>query len=227
MYVNQTLLANRRVNFNCNSTTDNPFYNPADGLPVSRTRCRAFVAERFPLFPNIASLGVIPELVVTLAPDFRVPYTQQATVGFSRQLLANVSVQADYIYSRGKDVFLQRNINLDLVNGQWVNKDPRFAGINLAENLGFIKYNALQTRVEYRGTALRTGVSYTLAKATSNSNTSAVGGGLATNPWTYLSTRARRMRIVATISCGTPRTSSRSTSSWPASIDTRARCPTV
>ena len=75
VYVNQTLLANRRVNFNCNSTTDNPLYNAAEGLPASRVRCRAFLAERFPLFPNVASLGLIPELVVTLAPDFRVPYT--------------------------------------------------------------------------------------------------------------------------------------------------------
>ncbi|MCA1585195.1 MAG: TonB-dependent receptor [Acidobacteria bacterium] len=182
VYVNQTLLANRRVNFNCNSTTDNPFYNAVEGLPASRTRCRSFLAERFPLFPNIASLGLIPELVVTLAPDFRVPYTRQGTIGLSRQLPGNVAVQADYIYSHGKDVFLQRNINLDFVNNQWVNRDPRFTGINLAENLGFIKYHALQTRSEYRGTKLRTGVSYTLAKATSNSNTSAVGGGLATNP---------------------------------------------
>ncbi len=182
VYVNQTLLANRRVNFNCNSTTDNPLFNAVEGLAASRTRCRAFLAERFPLFPNIASLGLIPELVVTLAPDFRIPYTVQGTLGFVRQLPGNISVQADYIRSNGKDVFLQRNINLDFVNGAWVNLDPRFTGINLAENLGYIEYNALQSRGEYRGNRLRTGISYTLAKATSNSNTSAVGGGLATDP---------------------------------------------
>ena len=182
VYVNQTLLADRRVNFNCNSTTDNPLYNAAEGLAASRVRCRAFMAERFPLFPNVASLGVIPELVVRLAPDFRVPYTQQGTVGVSHQLPGGVWVQADYVHSRGKDVFLQRNINLDFVNGQWVNKDPRFSGINLAENLGYIGYKALQTRTEYRGTKLRTGLSYTLAKATSNSTSTGVGGGLATNP---------------------------------------------
>lgn len=182
VYVNQTLLAARRVNFNCNTTTDNPLYNAADGLAASRTRCRAFLAERFPLFPNINSLGLVPELVVTLAEDFRVPYTVQGTIGLSRQLPGNISVQADYIRSDGKDVFLQRNVNLDFVNGNWVNIDPRFTGVNLAENLGYIEYNALQTRGEYRGTRLRTGISYTLAKATSNSNTSAVGGGLATNP---------------------------------------------
>jgi hypothetical protein len=182
VYVNQTLLADRRVNFNCNSTTDNPLYNAAEGLPASRVRCRAFLAARFPLFPDVASLGLIPELAVALAPDFRVPYTRQGTVGFSRELPGRISVQADFVSSYGKDVLLQRNVNLDFVNGQWINKDPRFTGINLAENLGYIKYNALQTRTEYRGTKLRTGLSYTLAKATSNSSASGVGGGAATNP---------------------------------------------
>ena len=52
VYVNQTLLADQRVNFNCNSTTDNPLYNAAEGLPASRVRCRAFLADRFPLFPD-------------------------------------------------------------------------------------------------------------------------------------------------------------------------------
>jgi len=182
VYVNQTLLANRRVNFNCNSTTDNPLYNAAEGLAASRVRCRAFLAERFPLFPNLAGLGLIPELAVSLAPDFRVPYTRQATVGFSRQLPGGISTQADYVFSDGDDVLLQRNLNLNFVNGQWVNIDPRFTGINVAENLGYIKYHALQTRTEYRGSKLRTGLSYTLSKATSNSSASGVGGGAATNP---------------------------------------------
>ena len=182
VYVNQTLLADRRVNFNCNSTTDNPLYNPVEGLAPSRVRCRSFLAERFPLFPNVASLGLIPELAVALAPDFRVPYTRQAAIGFSQQLPARFSVQADYVYSYGDDVVLQRNLNLDYVNGQWVNKDPRFTGINVNENLGYIRYNALQTRTDYRGSRLRTGLSYTLSKATSNSSASGVGGGAATNP---------------------------------------------
>jgi outer membrane receptor protein involved in Fe transport len=182
VYVNQTLLANRRVNFNCNSTTDNPLYNAAEGLAASRVRCRAFLAERFPIFPNLAGLGLIPELAVALDPDFRVPQTRQATLGFSRQLAGGMWVQADYVYSYGDDVLLQRNLNLDFVNGQWVNRDPRFTGINVAQNLGYIRYNALQTRTEYRGNRLRTGLSYTLAKATSNSSASGVGGGAATNP---------------------------------------------
>ena len=73
VYVNQTLLANRRVNFNCNSTTDNPLYNAAEGLALARPLSRLSGGE-FSAFPNVASLGLIPELAVALAPDFRVPH---------------------------------------------------------------------------------------------------------------------------------------------------------
>jgi len=60
--------------------------------------------------------------------------------------------------------------------------DPRFSGFTLFQNLGFINYNALQTRAEYRGSKLRGGISYTLAKTFSNTLATGVGGGAATNP---------------------------------------------
>jgi hypothetical protein len=50
------------------------------------------------------------------------------------------------------------------------------------QNLGWINYNGLVSRIEYRGATLRAGTSYTLSKATSNSLASGVGGGAATNP---------------------------------------------
>jgi hypothetical protein len=91
-------------------------------------------------------------------------------------------VQADYIHSKGDDVIVQRNVNLAQVNGQFVGVDPRFSAINVYENLGWIKYDGFVSRIEYRGGSLRAGTSYTLAKATSNSLASGVGGGAATNP---------------------------------------------
>ena len=204
VYVNQTLLADRRVNFNCNSTTDNPLYNAAEGLPASRVRCRAFLAERFPLFPNVASLGLIPELAVTLAPDFRVPYTRQATVGFSRQLPGSISVQADYVYSYGKDVVLQRNVNLDFVNGQWVNKDPRFTGINLAENLGL---HQIQRAADAHRIPRHQAADGPLLHARRRRRRTAAPAASAAAPrptrWTCRSTMGRPTRIVATTWCGT------------------------
>ena len=123
----------------------------------SRVRCRAFLAERFPLFPNVASLGLIPELAVALAPDFRVRRTRQAALGFttaSRALLRPGRLRLLVRRRCGAAA----DLNLDFVNGQWVTKDPRFTGINVNENLGYIRYNALQTRTDYRGTRLRTGL---------------------------------------------------------------------
>lgn len=175
VYVNQTLLADTRVSFNANTATANPFW-------PDRNAMRAFLARNFPLFPNLTSLGVIPQLIVALAPDFRIPYTIQGTVGFSRQIGSRMSVQADYVHSRGKDAIIGRDINVVLVNGQYVGANPRYTGFTLVENLGWTRYNGLQTRAEYRSEPGRIGVSYTLAKATSNTLATGVSGSAATNP---------------------------------------------
>ena len=85
-------------------------------------------------------------------------------------------------YSQGYDVIVQRNINLAQVNGQFVTIDPRFTAINTYQNLAWIRYNAPAVTARVRGNRLRGGISYTLAKATSNSLASGVGGGAVTNP---------------------------------------------
>ncbi|HSL19996.1 MAG TPA: carboxypeptidase regulatory-like domain-containing protein [Vicinamibacterales bacterium] len=175
VYTNQTLLAERRVSFNANSSTANPFW-------PDRNAMRAFLARNFPLFPDLSSLGIIPELVVALAPDFRIPYTIQATVGFSRQIGPRMSVQADYVHARGDDSVIARDQNVVLVNGQFVGADPRYTGLNIIENGGWTRYNGLQTRAEFRTTPARIGMSYTLAKATSNTLATQVSGTAATNP---------------------------------------------
>jgi hypothetical protein len=86
------------------------------------------------------------------------------------------------VHSRGKDAVLSRNVNVQKVNGTFVTIDPRFGGFTLFQNLGWINYDALQTRAEYKGTKLRGGASYTLAKTFSNTLATGVGGGAATNP---------------------------------------------
>ncbi len=175
VYVNQTLLADTRVSFNANSSTANPFW-------PDRTAMRAFLAKNFPLFPTLRSLGRIPQLVVFLAPDFRIPYTIQATVGLSRQFGSRVSVQADYVHSRGDDAVIGRDINVALVNGQYVAANPRYTGLQIIENAGWTRYNGLQTRADLRTDPARIGVSYTLAKARSNTLATGVSGTAATNP---------------------------------------------
>jgi hypothetical protein len=51
-------------------------------------------------------------------------------------------------------------------------------------NGGWTQYTALQTRIAYnRGSRLHAGLSYTLARTTSNTLADGIGGGLLTNPF--------------------------------------------
>jgi len=181
IYLNQTLLAEARYVLNASDSTTNPFFNPADPAG-SRTRLRAFLAQNFPNFPNFSQVGRLPQGINGLDPGFRIPYTIQLSGGLTHSIGSRIYLQADYVYARGKDQMIQRNINVQLVNGSFVTKDPRFSNFSLFQNIGWTKYHALQTRAEYRGDRFRWGASYTLAKTTSN--TTAIGpvGGAATNP---------------------------------------------
>ena len=180
-YINQTLLTENRVTLRDNDPTANPFWNAADPTG-SATRLRAYLGQYFPRFPDLSVLGTVVQTATAMAPDFHVPYTVTASSGFTHQFANRIAIQADYVYSRGYDVIVQRNINLAQANGQFVTVDPRFTAINTYQNLAWIKYNALVSGVQYRGNRLRAGISYTLAKATSNSLASGVGGGAVTNP---------------------------------------------
>ncbi len=181
VYINQTLLAIERVSFDANSPTANPFYNPADPAG-SAAQLRAYLAQSFPNFPDLSQAAVAKQFINGMAPDFRIPYQIQATAGFTHDFPRNLELQADYIYSRSDDVVLSNNINIAFQNGQYVTIDPRFTNISLFSNLGWIRYHALQAGLRYNGDRLRSGISYTLAKATSNSSASGVGGGTTTNP---------------------------------------------
>lgn len=180
-YINQTLLTQNRVTLTDNNPTANPFWNPADPTG-SATRLRAYLAQYFPHFPDLSVLGTPQQTATAMDPNFHVPYTVQATGGFTHQFENRVAIQADYVYSHGYDVIVQRNVNLAQVNGQFVSIDPRFSAINMYQNLGWITYNAMVSRIEYRGTTVRAGTSYTLSKGTSDALASGVGGGAATNP---------------------------------------------
>jgi carboxypeptidase family protein/TonB-dependent receptor-like protein len=45
------------------------------------------------------------------SPDRRTPYTDEVTVGFERQLMADLAVSADYVRSQGRDVLMTLNLN--------------------------------------------------------------------------------------------------------------------
>src|SRR5205085_11440339 len=44
-------------------------------------------------------------------PDRHAPYTDQFTIGYERQIATDMSVSADYIYNRQRDMLMQLNLN--------------------------------------------------------------------------------------------------------------------
>ncbi len=45
------------------------------------------------------------------SPDRRTPYTDEATIGFERQLRPDLAVSADYVHSQGRDILMTLNLN--------------------------------------------------------------------------------------------------------------------
>jgi hypothetical protein len=180
-YLNQTLLANRRYSFNVNNTTLNPF------CTTNPTGCKAqlgaFLASKYPNPPDFSVIGVGQAVVNGMDPNFRIPYTIQWSGGATHQFGAHISAQADFVHSHGVGAIVQRNVNVTKNSaGTFVTIDPRFSSFSLYQNLGWIKYNALLTRVAYRTKAASFGISYTLGHTTSDTTTTGVGGGAVTNP---------------------------------------------
>jgi outer membrane receptor protein involved in Fe transport len=182
VYINQTLLTVSRYSFNANDSTANPFWNPAN-TAAGKAALRAFLAQNYPNPPNFALVGGGQQVINGMAPDFRIPYTVQYSGGLTHQFGDKIFAQADYVYSRGVDALVSQNVNVTQNSaGTFVTIDPRFSSYSLFKNLAWTKYKGLQTRVEYRGGKARAGVSYTLAKTTSDTTATGVGGGAMTNP---------------------------------------------
>lgn len=176
--INNSLLAEVTASLNANSSLDNPFWNPSD-RPGSIRRLRAFLAQNFPYWPDLSVVPAAKQRLVTIN-DMTTPFTRQYSGGVSYQLPFNLTVDADIVYSQGVDGIVARNDNVALVNGAYITPDQRFGVINAYHNDGWTRYKALQTQARYRKGSARVGVSYTLAKTTSNYATG-IKGGAATN----------------------------------------------
>ncbi|MEO7792254.1 MAG: carboxypeptidase regulatory-like domain-containing protein [Vicinamibacterales bacterium] len=181
IYLNETLLSERRLTLSANDPGTNPFWNAAD--PVgSRAAARAFLVQSYPAYPNLSQLRFSTETILGVAPDFKIPYSAQSSIGATHHLGA-LTLQADFAYSRTDDAASSPDINWALTNGAYVRADPRYSRISLVQNNGWIRYRALLTRAEYRaGDRGRVGVSYTVAKTRSNTSTG-LGTGGNTNPF--------------------------------------------
>jgi hypothetical protein len=167
------------ANFPTNAADPGPSQGrlPTDPFLVNGpTVDRALLATRFPTGSTLRNGGTI----VLDSPDRTVPYTDQFTVGFERELMRNFSFSADYVHAEGREQFMSLEVNPGVRvdtsrTGRVERTDSRFPASALQRvNTGEIKYDAVQLQAERRwANNYRFRVSYTWAD--SRGNTSGAG----------------------------------------------------
>jgi outer membrane receptor protein involved in Fe transport len=178
IYLNETLLARRRVTLNANTQGGNPFWTPAN-TAIGIAQMRAFLARSFPAYPDMSGLPFPQETILGIQPEYQIPYSAHFAVGMTRDFGQRLSVRADYVRTRTYDANIGGDTNwIGNADGTFTRRDTRYANITLVGNGGSIWYNALESRLEYRPTLdSRVGLSYTLSKTRSNTSTGLSTGG--------------------------------------------------
>ena len=129
-------------------------------------------------------------------PNRRTPYTDEISLGYERQLGAQLSASADYVHSSGRDLLMSRVLNpqvrsnpvvasstlvrvpsADLIaaTAELAQKYPGFApfttAVNQNMNVGELDYNALMLQLKKRySNNFSAQVSYTLAASRGNTS---------------------------------------------------------
>jgi hypothetical protein len=127
-------------------------------------------------------------------PDRRLPYTDQLSLGFERQLATNLSVSADYVHGFSRDMLMSVQLNptlrattsptaspnvrqgsarLSQITAGLQQKYPGFApfgaAVNTFENVGETDYDALMLQVDKRFSQNYSArISYTLSYSRGN-----------------------------------------------------------
>jgi len=139
----------------------NPFNGPAPSFAQAETQfCNvspAFESWRARNFTGTAPCTLRGS--GEMAPPAKyahVPHTWQNSVGVQRQVGSVMSVEADYVYNRGRDEkFIQENVNISFVEATGVNNPystarallpyPQFGAVAMTPFTGRSAYHALQT----------------------------------------------------------------------------------
>ena len=108
-------------------------------------------------------------------PDREIPYTDQYTVGYERQVFSTLSASADYVHARARKQLMLRDINPGLrtstaPNATLVRTNPLYVGqVNQPINAGEIDYDALEVAIVKRlASDYSFRVSYTLGSSRGN-----------------------------------------------------------
>ena len=139
----------------------------------------ALLRQTYPLGVPVKNDGV----VIFDSPDRTLPYAQQFTLGYVREINSSLAVHADYVRMNNKDMFLSRNLNpgskQTTSRAEPVVRSDAFGVLGerytqqvwVMENTGTSVYNALNLSLEKRYANNWSGrVSYSLSKATGTAN---------------------------------------------------------
>jgi hypothetical protein len=129
------------------------------------------LASLYPAGSRVKNTGT-----VTLDnPDRTIPYSDQFTAGYERQLAANLSASADYIHTKAREQFMLRDLNPGVRastarTATLVRVDPAFtAQVSQPVNAAKIDYDGLEAALVKRFAAdYSFRVSYTLGYARGN-----------------------------------------------------------
>ena len=145
----------------------------AGGPTVNRT----LLAAAYPPGSRVKNTGT-----VTLDnPDRVIPYTDQFTAGYERQLFTTLSVSADYVHARARDQLMLQDLNPGLRTSTArtapiVRINPAYVGqVSQPINAGEIDYDALQVALVKRfASDYSYRVSYTLGYSRGNTSGAAI-----------------------------------------------------
>jgi hypothetical protein len=145
---------------------------PTDPMLVGGpTVNRTLLAARYPAGTRIRNNGTI----WLDTPDREIPYTDQYTVGYERQVFSTLSASADYVHARARKQLMLRDLNPGLrtstaPNATLVRTNPLYVGqVNQPINAGEIDFDALEVAVVKRlASDYSFRVSYTLGYSRGN-----------------------------------------------------------
>lgn len=118
--------------------------------------------------PEIAS---VPTSLVTLDPRVRIPYSIQFSIGAERQLTPRSSVAANYVGTRGIDLFRSVDVNAPAPPNYVARPNSSVGQERQLQSEGHMKSNALELTFRGRPTKFFTGqAQYTLGKTYNNTS---------------------------------------------------------
>jgi Carboxypeptidase regulatory-like domain/TonB dependent receptor-like, beta-barrel len=165
--------------------------------PVITDGMRAALAAQFPAGQTVRNTGATWD-----NPNRVMPYTDQITAGYERQLAGNLSLSADYVHASSRDLLMSRELNPTLRATPVVASSPNVrqgsdvlraattelqatypgflpftTGVSVPENVGKTDYDAVLIGLEKRfSNNYSARVSYTYAHSTGNTSGAGVPG---------------------------------------------------